>query len=453
MDNRLSGLVLSPELKEKILSQATPPPRKKSYRVHKTVAAALAACLVLAFGIRAITAGGVPSYDTLAKENGVAFAENSQRIMMDATEYSDIEMDAIAVLSGSNSAVVYLTLRDLAGNRINESTELLGVTVNNDVFNWTHLTHFDNENNTATYRLETFGENLAVGQDITVSFSKLLNGGEYVEGIDTGYTLADLQKNSSSARFSPAGQEMNYSLNHGGDAIAAQSLLQQLEEGSFPLLVPGTAPFAYEAPGWLETTDAALRDDWLHLRFRPIGEAGLVSSPEFYLAPQEGEALSEQALLDVGLGEAVDIGGQQFYTEHEQVLPLPHDQTPESLSLMLKGYRYSEVLSGDWSLSFPLTQPVAEKSMDTEINLGGYTINRVVVSPINLCLYATGEMSETDSALEVEVYLMDGSVVEIVSASVSSDGSSFVFSDSFATPVSLSEISHVKINSQEYYFS
>ena len=97
--------------------------RIRTYCFRKTVIALLAVCLCLSIGIPVLANTIEPIYQLMYNISPTIAQFFSS--VQESDEDNGIEMEVVSVYIHENIAEIYITMKDLMGNRIDETTDLL----------------------------------------------------------------------------------------------------------------------------------------------------------------------------------------------------------------------------------------------------------------------------------------------------------------------------------------
>lgn len=195
LDQSLSHLHVSPELRQKILNQGvkSEQPVPIFYRRRRIVVVlAVVLSLLLSFTALAVA---VPSVNDLVYALSPEAAEFLQPLNAVA-EDKGIRMEVLAAMNDSRTAVIYVALTDLTGNRVDETTDLYNFFFEGPTSFGTEFVSFDAEQRQALFRLTGTGGEKLNGKKITFRLDSFLSGKKKYPTYDTGLSLRELAKHS-----------------------------------------------------------------------------------------------------------------------------------------------------------------------------------------------------------------------------------------------------------------
>lgn len=450
IDARLAGLTLSPVMREKIKAGAgvAPTPKKrKPMRLRRTLVTIAAACMAMVFGLAA-AATAFPGFETFIANMGEDLRQLVQPIAEEITD-DGICMQVVAAVNDGDTAVVYITLQDLEGDRIDETTELYDRNLGDGMMGFAHMVYFDEETRTATYRMESMGTETVSGKKITVNVSALLSGGEWQENIATGLYLSDVMAlNAQPAIVVPdplGSMGFSYSVN----PATNKKLEGMMEQTSIAVLQPDANPTTLPKTDLLTISNIGIVDGFLHIQQKPQEMERLnIILPYLMYPGQSDERPLAVAYASFGTPETYGDGVYAPYNEH--IFELPQDVPPQDVQLALTAYTYQLYVEGNWKVTFVLDESPPVRTAECAIDMNPWLLQNITVSNVGVTGYGTGETTEYSDYLDIVITLDDGSTVEYA-GSVSmryNDDDSFSIKYNFARPINPEDIQTVTVNGQ-----
>ncbi|MCL2060693.1 MAG: DUF4179 domain-containing protein [Oscillospiraceae bacterium] len=429
IDIRLSGIYMSGELKDKIITGAATPNKKYRFKLTPAVVA-VCLCIALAVPVFAVALQG---YVALLGMVGPKVGVQLQPISM-VSEDEGIKMEVVAAMNDDDSAVIFLTLQDQAGDRIDESVELLQYQVksgDNYLSASAETVAFDETENIATIRLSAHDPGAMSGNinedHLTVSIESFQSGKQEFSDIETGINLAEVTDDADTIDFN-----MNETIGRGASSMALlreieeQSHIKALKPDELYIPIPGI-DFAYISNigiinGRLHVqmrsnqSEANTRE-WA--RARDSGYIALVADTaenvgdndyftterdsfihitrvEFsYYADEKGELFTNE-LYQEYTEDGDTYNTYYLYTE------CIYDASPDILAdckLMAQYFStYSNYTECDLQAVFELTAIKESKSAHCDIDAGGIVFNSVTVSPFGVVMSGAA-----DEAFDINV--------------------------------------------------
>ncbi len=446
VDGGLSRLELTEAKKQAILAQCRPGiavvrPRRMLRRAA-ALAAAFTFMVTAAAGALAASPGLAQRLDMLSRQ-ALAFLYPVE----ESSEQDGIRMEVLAAMNDEDVAVVYMSLQDTAGSgRVSDSVELFDYEISGAVFTDSEVVQYDPASSAAILRLTgSCGE--MDGGRVSVSVRSFLTGSHYTPLAGPGWTLHQV------AALMPE-TPLDYSGGYPGWMLAGSDqtgLGAQLRAGSLPVLKPLDEPLPLT--GWCGLTAAEQVDGMLHLQSQPDGGMGRFNRLSFVLTNQAGERM-QLPYAEIQLGNQAHIGIHEISERMETVLELPADPaTWEDVRVNYDLLTYEQYVEGDWSVSFLLDDAPARRTARCAIEMGGWTLEEVSVTPLGVTLHGQGEMFPSSSLdATPTVVLRDGRTVEFASASTSTDSSGCIeMKNIFCIPVPPQDIAYIEVSGRQLF--
>lgn len=172
---------------------ALPMAARRRVPLKRVAALAAALLLMLSCSVSALAAADVePAYELLYAVSP-ALAQTLKPVRM-ATEDNGIRMEVVSACVEGDTALIYLSLRDLTGDRIDATTDLFDSLLIRRTFdssNTIRLDHYDEETGTAyyLYQMTQLNGRDIRGKKVTVSLSRLLSRKQSYQGEIPGIDL------------------------------------------------------------------------------------------------------------------------------------------------------------------------------------------------------------------------------------------------------------------------
>lgn len=182
------------DIDSRYVEEATQPMAARRRVPLKRIAALAAALLLmLSCSVSALAAADVePAYELLYAVSP-ALAQTLKPVRM-ATEDNGIRMEVVSARVEGNTALVYLSLQDLTGSRIDATTDLFDSLLIRRTFdssNTIQLDHYDEETGTVyyLYQMTQLNGRDIRGKKVTVSLSRFLSRKQNYQGKIPGLDL------------------------------------------------------------------------------------------------------------------------------------------------------------------------------------------------------------------------------------------------------------------------
>ncbi|HIX13024.1 MAG TPA: hypothetical protein H9985_05340 [Candidatus Anaerofilum faecale] len=454
MDRRLQSVVLRPELRQSILEQCQPSARPERARcipwrrvVRQTVAVAAAAAVIVLSGVVGVAAN--PPLRRSLDKLGDDLVSLLQPVNL-ADEDNGIRMEVLAAMNDEDVAVVYLTLQDTEKkNRLDETVQLRDLCVRADgtildgeeLFNQAEVLWYDEETQTATIQLRSQSASKIAGKKISLLLHSFLSGEEREEMVDSGYTLEDVARaNAHPALLYPSDVEQ-----YSAWGARMEDLTELIDTQAMPVLMENGLPLTFEEYPWVSVSNAAVVDNMLHVQLNYDPETGLYNECSVVLGDKEGHRFDVSG-ANISLGTVVREGRSSYTTREEQIALVPGEALFKDVHIYGDLVSYAHQQSGQWQTTFRLRPANDTLSAACDIDMNPWKVSQITVSPIGVTVHGEGEMYAYSDSIELEVFLKDGSAMEVDSVTTTSDGETIQCKSIFSRPAKMEEIDHVKLN-------
>lgn len=455
IDRELGSIQLDASQKSAILAQCRPSltvaPRHRPMRRVLAVAASFAAVMVLSVG----TLAAAPEL----RESLKGLSEDTIAILQPVNQVSEdqgIRMEVLGAVNDGGVAVAFLSLQDTTGQgRVSDTVRLMDCQISDDLgIAIANVVSYDETTETAILRLEGMGGDADAGEKITVSARSLLSGEQQVSDESTGYTVSELIASGPAAEYAPPEEGLIMGSMAGVDdpenaEITLEEIDQLKDSGKVPVLEPWAEGLKIDGMDWATVAAAAKIGNQLHIQYNTDSVLGGVNSLSFRLKDASGEVL-DLPMLELNIGPRTELSRELYYTEtNEYVLFLPEGQDVSDMEVVYSGTTYDSLTQGNWSTTFRLEQVKERLQSRQELDLGGWTVESVTVSPVAVTVRGSGDLWDLGGEMpEVRVWLQDGTQVDASSAGTSIDGEDVTLNSMFNEILDLSQVKTVTLNGE-----
>lgn len=455
IDRELGSIQLDASQKSAILAQCRPSltvaPRHRPVRRVLAVAASFAAVMVLSVG----TLAAAPEL----RESLKGLSEDTIAILQPVNQVSEdqgIRMEVLGAVNDGGVAVAFLSLQDTTGQgRVSDTVRLMDCQISDDLgIAIANVVSYDETTETAILRLEGMDGDADAGKKITVSARSLLSGEQQVSDESTGYTVSELIASGPAAEYAPPEEGLIMGSMAGVDdpenaEITLEEIEQLKDSGKVPVLEPWAEGLKIDGVDWATVAAAAKIGNQLHIQYNTDSVLGGVNSLSFRLKDSSGQIL-DLPMLELNIGPRTELSRELYYTEiNEYVLFLPEGQDVSDMEVVYSGTTYDSLTQGNWSTTFRLEQVKERLQSRQELDLGGWTVESVTVSPVAVTVRGSGDLWDLGGEIpEVRVWLQDGTQVEASSAGTSIDGEDVTLNSMFNEILDLSQVKTVTLNGE-----
>jgi len=317
-----------------ILEAAEARPRR-TYRIRRVAVIVLAAalCLMLALPVLASSDG---SYELLYAV-APALAQRLRPVQL-ACENNGIRMEVVAASVQGNTAEAYIALRDLEGDRVDETTDLFDSGSFHTPFdsaNTCTLESYDASTHTATfYVLMTAADGADIRPEdgkVTFSVREFLSHKQALEGVDLSAVVSAM----------PTVPETRTDMQLRGGGLG-----NGFSETLIPCLVPADEPLLIPADG-AAVTGVGYVDGRLHIQVYYEDILRTDNHGFVYYVGADGTPVYSD--LSLSLWDDAQIGSYEEY-----IFDLPAEAL-DSVAFYGDFTTCSQLTEGNWQVTFPLS--------------------------------------------------------------------------------------------------
>jgi RNA polymerase sigma factor (sigma-70 family) len=444
LDDALSGISLSEWDRRRILAHASArPARPRGRAMRRTCAMAVSFALAMACatGVLAAVPGLAEKLSMLSRQT-LAYITPIEK----ETTAQEIRMEVIAAMNDGDTAIIYVGLQDLSGqNRLDDTTMLEDFTIDG-IADTMCDNVYRRDDGTVVVRIvgtSRRGENLS-GKKVTLHLYNILSQCHDQESVDTGYTVAQIQKENPNPALGSCITADSYWLNGSLDG----PLYQLLESGKLQTLKAVSSTPLPSAP-WLKILNGGVVGNMLHILTDPDDDAWY-DSANFFLVDAAGNAYDAE-VANVDVGQKIHRGRNWEYSaQQEQILELPDGVEPSEMHLWYSTNEYDACVEGQWDVTFALQAATASISVPCTLDMQPWQTTDVEISPIGITVNGNGEMTEESLSPEIGIVLDDGTMAENYcnAVTVMDDGeqSNIQMTNFFDEPLDTSRVVQVTIN-------
>ncbi|OUN87293.1 hypothetical protein B5G03_03920 [Gemmiger sp. An50] len=319
-----------------------------------------------------------------------------------------------------------------------------------------NVVSYDETTETAILRLESMGGDADAGDKITVSARSLLSGEQQVSDASTGYTVSELLASGPAAEYAAPEEGMVMGSMAGvADPEHAEISMEEIERlkdsGQVPVLKPWAESLKIDGVDWATVAAAAKIGNQLHIQYNTDSVLGGVNSLGFRLKDASGQVL-DLPMLELNIGPRTELSQELYYTEtNEYVLFLPEGQDVSDMEVVYSGTIYDSLTQGEWSTTFRLEQVKERLQSKLNLDLGGWTVESVTISPVALTVRGTGDMWDMGGEMampEIVIQLKDGTQVQTSAAGTSVSDEGVTLNSMFNEILDLSQVKSVTLNGE-----
>lgn len=331
----------SDELIQNIISnedEKTKEQNKKLIRVRRPILV-LCILLVCIFTVIPVLASTVPAINQLMYLVSPSVAQFFKPVQKSCVD-NGIKMEVVSTYIHENTAEVYITMQDLEGERIDETTDLndsYDISIPFDSSANCQFVGYDDITKTATFliNITEWGNRKITGDKLTFSVREFLSNKQEYNNILIKEDLSKIYDNSPTENVSLIGYGgKNYEkyLKNTGEA----KMLEPIETMNFPI-------------SGIDFTGIGYIDDMLHVQISVTNNLKKNNHGSFSLIDKKGNVI--QCDYNVRFVENIDSYNRIDYDEYIFNIPKSEIQNYSLYGNFVTSGMFTE---GNWQVTFPL---------------------------------------------------------------------------------------------------
>ncbi len=305
---------------------------------------AVAAGLLLVINVSLpVLAGTFPTVYELMYLVSPAVAQFYQPVQL-SDEYDGIRMEVVAAYIHEETAEIYITLQDLEGDRLDETTDLYdsySIHMPYSAIGNCRKVGYDPESGILTYLITVTQENgrKIEGEKLTFSVGGYLGQKQEYEKIQIPLDLTQVTEGSYQYVDTPAR----------GGTLTGCSGLTAIMSGTYPVLVPQPADPDFPIEG-VKLTGIGYVEGKLHIQYAVENALNNDYYGFFFLQNEEGEMLQE-----VGSISFYEGSGKKRMDYRDSVFLIPQEELQDYR--LYGDFVISEAFhEGNWQVTFPIKE-------------------------------------------------------------------------------------------------
>ena len=305
---------------------------------------AVAAGLLLVINVSLpVLAGTFPTIYELMYLVSPAVAQFYQPVQL-SDEYDGIRMEVVAAYIHEETAEIYITLQDLEGNRLDETTDLYdsySIHMPYSAIGDCRKVGYDPESGILTYLITVTQENgrKIEGKKLTFSVGGYLGQKQEYEKIEIPIDLTQVTEEAYQYVDTPAR----------GGTMTSHSELAAIMSENYPVLVPQPADPDFPIEG-VKLTGIGYVEGKLHIQYAVENALNNDNHGSFFLQNEAGEMLQEAGSISF-----YEESGKKRIDYRDSVFLIPQEE--------LQDYRlYGDFVisegfhEGNWQVTFPIKE-------------------------------------------------------------------------------------------------
>ncbi|WP_042349252.1 hypothetical protein [Bacillus massiliigorillae] len=381
-----------------------------------------------------VSAAYFPSFNQL-----LSIVSPKMALMLQPIEQSSedvgMKMEVVAAMTDEDMALIYVTLEDITGDRLDETVDLFdsysltGATILNS-----ELVDYDKEAKKATFRIQANGGEFLNNQKVKFEIRSFLSHKKTFNEVKVNTNLTDIQQNIPQTIF----LDEDYSSGGGGNSYKTL-----YENGKTKILQPFENEVLLPNINFMHISNIGFIDNQLHVQAKWKGK-NLDNHGYFYLADSLGNKVLPTN-ISFGIGET---GQLEYGSEMEEYIFDMKNVDISKQKLMGDFVANAIHTEGNWSTTFKIQPIKDEKKMQFRRDFGTWTSTSMIISPFGVTLTGNGDDSDS-SHPSVKIKMKDGSVRELDSFVSYSENNKVKLKVISSLPFDVSKVKSVVVDSNE----
>lgn len=361
--------------------------------------------------------------------------ENEEREKILSVISEDIEIKPIAVINDDDMMIIYLTIQDLVGDRINETLKVEEYFVEGGAINNCQLIDYDKESKVGIIQLTAQGGEKLNNTKVSLGIRSLVTSRKELEQIPIQVNLNEVSNKSDDTMW------MHRQETSGGGGTG--EMWEVLEDmGRIKILKPHQMKIDIPEMNGVAITNMGFVDNRLHIQTK-WEKNDKDRHGYFYLVNQEGEKIQvKENNFDVVLDDdyEVDFGG----THMEYILDIDKE---EIKGTQLMGYfaENGEVINGEWNLEIDLNSNIEIIRIPCDIQKKTWKIEEMVVSSLGVALRGKGDKPTVDR-MKCSIEMKNGVIKNFDEIHSSNQLGELMIKLIVHEPLNISEIESVQVD-------
>ena len=337
-------------------------------------------------------------------------------------EHDGIKMEIVSAMQDEDMAVVYVTMQDVEGNRIDETLDIYDYHMSKGRSFTVERIGFDPTTKTAFVRFMSFnGSNT---DKFKLKIRSFLSDKSVLEDVTFPLDLQDVEKQQT--EILP------------DDTIRGSGGASP--EGDVYVLPAGKLNIQTQLYDRMRITNIGLHNDKLYVQTEwPVNNA--IEHGEFYLVNPTGQKI----LPTVNYSYGRDEQGKPIYAyNYEENIFNVKDINVAEYALQATIHTVGQYVEGNWEASFKLEE-MKGQSVPFAKDFGDWVAKELKISPLGLTIIGEGDATETEE-LTATIVKNDGSHKELTSLVSFTDENQVKLKLLSEEPLELEQIKSIMIN-------
>lgn len=403
--------------------------RKRVFKFKKVaVAVSILLSLVVAVPVMAST---FPSFEGLLHTINSKFEDFLQPIQV-ISEKNGIKMEVVSAMKDEDMIVLYITLKDIEGNRIDEtldfnnSSRIKGINAYSS-----EVVDYNKQNKTATVRIQANSNGNFKNNKVEFSLGSFISGEKNIAGSLNNAMLADNLRNEVENTV-----KLNMSNIPGGSGELYNELSDKKQ---IDILEKDKLNVEFNGISCMSISNIGIINNQLHIQTK-WDRSKFDNHGFLYLTDREGKKVDVKS---ASLYYTFDEAGRTSYGNNyiEYIFDLENIDL-NNINLNADVF-YSEIyVEGPWKTIFKL-DPISEKKIIGYDKGRFTTINKIKISPLGIVILANDNLEEIAS---IKINMHNGTQEVLDFKMTTNEGNKAFIKFLSNSPINIKEVKSIDIN-------
>lgn len=393
---------------------------------------AVSAFVVFSAGVGAAR---IPSFNNLVATVSSEIALMLQPIEI-SSESDGIKMEVVAAMNDNEMAVIYVTLQDLTGNRIDKNLDLYDYSLTGAHMSNSRIVDYNEKTNTATLQIQGNGGESLNDRKMNFRITSFLSDKQTFE-VGVTANLPEITSNPpQTIRL-----DMNNIPGGGGN------LYQKIEDqGVVQVLKPNETEITLPEIEFMHVSNIGIIDNRLHIQTR-WNKENIDDHGYFYFVDDSGNEIHSTS-INFGIDETGHTNYGDEYTEYIFDIDSVDFEEQELQGHFVSNGKYT---TGNWNTTFKMQSVQDEITSDLNKNFGTWNSKSVSISPLGVTLYGNGKFNDSIK-IDVRAKMTDGGVQTLDSMTSFSEDEKVKVKFIPSLPLDVSKIKSINIDGKDIEF-
>lgn len=404
-------------------------------KIKKKVVIPLVASLFLIFSV-GVGAATIPSLNNLLSIVNPQIALFLQPINV-SSEDKGIKMKVVGAMNDDEMAVIYVTMQDLKGNRIDETLDIYDYSLTDGHMFNSQIVDYDETTNTATLRIQANGGKELNNKKISFRINSFLSHKQTFNEVKVNANLIEVKNNTP----------QTISLDNNNISGWGGEIFKELkEQDKIQVLKPDETEIFLPKIEFMHISNLGFIGDYLHIQTK-WSEDNIDDHGNFYLIDNFGDKTytSNSSSIYFEIDKLGKTNGGNRYIEY--IFDVD-DLDISDLNLMGDFVSNGNYTTGNWNTTFKIQSVSEEKNLDFSKDFGLWSVNSITVSPLGVTLNGNGEIDHSNK-IAVSAYMNDGSVQHLDSMTSFNENGKVKVKFLSSLPLDISNVEKIDIDGTE----